>query len=292
MSSSTALLPDQKRGDQHPIFLRVCHSPWLFIGQKMLVMIRGVTTTYLLVSFLMVLQYDLRINQHGWLTAFELPNVVYMLQIIYNMLAFIWTTMHLYYPHSSTQTQTNSTRLQKMFSPPRQNPTTKNRTFFSIFYTAAVTYPHVVNFIYWAVLTPMHKTTIPVDKAFSSGSYTRFFILNKYAIGSATALMEVLVNSSIRRPEPVGAHMVGLSTFSLAYVGWTFLGYVVTDKYHYFFFNHKIVGWEHFGLNVVGFIAITNIFFIMVYGVTGIREALTKRGEARKSGGGYTRLPQ
>lgn len=69
--------------------------------------------------------------------------------------------MHLHYPHHDRQTPSAATRFQKLLSPPREHPTTKNRTFFSIFYTAVVTWPHVVTLIYWAILTPKNKTAIP-----------------------------------------------------------------------------------------------------------------------------------
>jgi hypothetical protein len=39
-------------------------------------------------------------------------------------------------------------------------------------------------------------------------------------------------------------------------------------------------------------LSLTNLVFLVIYGLTGIREKLTKRGEDRKTGGGYTRLPQ
>jgi hypothetical protein len=69
--------------------------------------------------------------------------------------------MHLYYPHHGSQAPSHATRLQKFWSPPTQRPSTKNRAFFSIFYTAAVTYPFVVVFIHWAVQFPKHETAIP-----------------------------------------------------------------------------------------------------------------------------------
>lgn len=126
--------------------------------------------------------------------------------------------MHLHYPHHRNQPRTAATRIQKLLSPPRQHESTKNRTWFSIFYTAATTFPHVSTLIHWAVLMPMHKTTIPgkdtllnlrrmliltpgttADKVIGHDWFTSFFVINKYAISSAIALIETMVYSSIRR---------------------------------------------------------------------------------------------
>ena len=124
--------------------------------------------------------------------------------------------MHLHYPHHGSQIQSCSTRFQNFLSPPRTHPKTQNRAFFSIFYTAAVTYPHVVTLIYWAVLVPNDESTIPRsstyrcllsitdvhmagDKVFGMDWYTEFFVLNKFAINSFIALVEVFFFCSIRR---------------------------------------------------------------------------------------------
>ena len=100
---------------------------------------------------------------------------------------------------------------------------------------------------------------------------------------------------------------MGLIVLSLCYLGWAAIGYILTDKYYYFFFDHKQVGWERVGEATGAFLVSTiickflaksssipsliNIVFLVVYGLTGFREKLTKRGEERKSGGAYTRLP-
>jgi hypothetical protein len=72
--------------------LRVCHSPWIAIGQQALVILRGITAAYLLISFVMIIHYDLKFNEHGWLTAFEFSNIVYFLQVIYAWIAFVRTS--------------------------------------------------------------------------------------------------------------------------------------------------------------------------------------------------------
>ncbi|KAA8567481.1 hypothetical protein EYC84_010492 [Monilinia fructicola] len=65
MSSSTALLPGgSNRKNDHPIFLRACHSPWLSVSQKSLVFLRGSLATYLLVSSLLILHFELEVKKN------------------------------------------------------------------------------------------------------------------------------------------------------------------------------------------------------------------------------------
>jgi hypothetical protein len=88
MSSSTALLPKAKK-DDHPIFLRVCHSPWLNVSQKSLMVTRGITFLYLVASFAIVLYHDFQHTEKHWVVAFELSKLSYVVQIIYSGLATV-----------------------------------------------------------------------------------------------------------------------------------------------------------------------------------------------------------
>ncbi|KAH6718614.1 hypothetical protein DL95DRAFT_461681 [Leptodontidium sp. 2 PMI_412] len=288
MSSSTALLPKNKK-DDHPIFLRVCHSPWTSIGQKALVGLRGLTAVYLLASFAMIIDYEIKHTDDGKLALFKFSNIEYGIQVLYHWMAFTWTFMHLHYPHHSTSTPSNATRIQKMLSPPRQNPTTKNRTWFSIFYTVAQTWPHVSAFIHWAILVPKGRASIPVDQTFGHGQFTTFYVITKYGVSSIVALIEVIFYSSIKCQFPIPAHVIGLSILTLAYIGWAYVGYIVTDKWALYFLNHQEMKWEHVIGSWVGFVVLTNIFFVFVYGITAIRERLTRKGEHKNSG--YQQLP-
>ncbi|CZR67593.1 uncharacterized protein PAC_17492 [Phialocephala subalpina] len=306
MSSSTALLPkDNKKGD-HPIFLRVCHSPWLGVGQKALVGLRGLVAAYLVASFIMIIDYEIKHNHHGWLTVFEFSNLQYFIQVLYHVIAFTWTYMHLHYPHHGSQTQSAATRVQKFLSPPRQHTSTKNKTWFGIYYSATNSFPYTSLLIHWAILVPKNKTTIPADQIFNNGWFTTFFVLNKFGISALVGFIEVLFFSSIRIPEAthsdspihhpltcfqtIGAHTAGLTVLSFIYIGWTYIGYIVQDKFAYYFFDHKQVGWEYVISSWFGFAVLNNLFFWFIYGLTAIRQQLTKKGENKKSG--YQQLPQ
>ncbi|CZT42039.1 uncharacterized protein RSE6_01869 [Rhynchosporium secalis] len=288
MSASTSLLPKNKK-DDHPIFLRVCHAPWAGIGQKALVGLRGLTATYMLVSFAMIIDYEAKHTKDGKLAWFKFSNITYGIQTLYHWVTLIWTFMHLHYPHHSTSTPSNASAVQKLLSPPRQNPSTQNRTWFSIFYTVAQTWPLVSTFIHWAILVPKGKATVPGDHTFGHGEFTTFYVMSKYGVNCFIVLLEVIFFSSIKRQFPVGAHVVGLSLLTFAYIGWAYIGYIVTDKWAMYFLNHKEMQWEHVIGSWVGFVVLTNIFFAVVYSITATREYLTRKGENKNSG--YQQLP-
>ncbi|TVY50835.1 hypothetical protein LCER1_G005521 [Lachnellula cervina] len=291
MSSSTALLPKNKK-DEHPIFLRVCHSPWMSIGQKTLVGLRGLTAIYMAVSLTMILHYDVDVNKHGWSTLFEPPNIAYFTLTLHQWIAATWTFMHLHYPHHRSGTQTASTRFQRFLSPPRQQESTKNKTWFSIFYFAAVTFPHVTTLIHWTILVPQDQVTIPADKIFGEDWFRDFFVVNKYAIVSLISLIEVFVYSSIRRPSPPTAQIAGISFLSALYVGWAYAGHEITGRYVYFFLDHRTVGPANSAGAIAAFVASANALFGFNLGVTALREYLAQKSEQLLKNNGYTSLPQ
>ena len=192
MSSSTALLPKDRKNDDHvsyphlssiilsdicqPIFLRVCHSPWYSISQKCLIAMRSVIAAYMFAGFLSIIDYELNHLHSDWVTAFKFSNVSYGIQLLYQGIAAvslspkyriasanhpqIWPLMHLYYPHHNNEDSYKNT-MKKLFSPPKQTAESSSRTWFSIFYSAATTWPIVAAIMHWAVLVPTHHATIP-----------------------------------------------------------------------------------------------------------------------------------
>ncbi|CAG8980714.1 hypothetical protein HYALB_00012120 [Hymenoscyphus albidus] len=293
MSSSTALLPKDRKNNDHPIFLRVCHSPWVSIDQKSLLALRFVTAVYLSFSFVMVQDFEHNQQKRGWLSVFDFGNIAYFLQVLYHWMAFSWTFMHLHYPHHGSQERSASTLMQKFFSPPRQrNNSTcgNNRVWFSVFYYAVHSFPHVVTLIQWSVLYPRNHTQVPADEVFGHGWLVKFFVFNKFAVNSAIALIEVFFFSSIKRADSVWAHIFGITFLSSAYVGWSYTGYAATGKFAYYFFDHNKVGWDDASAAVMAFIASANSAFVFVYGLTSFREKLTTQSEQKSYG--YTSLPQ
>ena len=71
-----------------PIFLRVCHSPWPFIGQRTLLAVRAVIASFLTIVFTLDMRYRISYTQRGQQFAFEASNVSLLIQILY-----YWITM-------------------------------------------------------------------------------------------------------------------------------------------------------------------------------------------------------
>ncbi|KAG9232222.1 hypothetical protein BJ875DRAFT_515129 [Amylocarpus encephaloides] len=282
MSSSTALLsllPKDPKKLDHPIFLRICYSPWATIDQETLLALRLITSAYLTFSFVLHMSYEMNHNKHGWLTVYEFANISYFLQAMYSWIAFTWTFMHLHYPHHGSQTQNSSTRMQKFFSPPRQSKSS-NKVWFSIFYYAVNSLPHVATGIYWFILVPKGQSTIPGDQTFGHGWLREFYVTSKFGVNSIVALMEIAV----------WAHIFGTTFLSLAYVGWAYVGYSATGKFGYYFFDHNKVGWDDATAAIMVFCAACNTAFVFVNGLTASREQLTKKCEQKSYD--YISLPQ
>ncbi|PQE32217.1 FAR-17a AIG1 protein [Rutstroemia sp. NJR-2017a WRK4] len=273
MSSSTALLPKDRKKDDH----------------KSLVFWRSLVAVYLFFSFLAILHFEFEILNERWEMIYNFSNIVYGLQTLYAIITAIWTFMHLYYPHHDN----NSTFCERFFSPPRSNGNTKNKYFFSVFYYLIVTFPHIVTIIYWAILVPRSKTELSGETGeiiVGNWWYCKFYIVAKYGINSFIALFELFYLSSIKRPEAFH-HVTALGALLLAYVGWAAFGHYHTEKYCYYFLDHEEIGWNYYWSCVAGFVVLGELFFIFIYAVTGIRESMTKK-QADDKNTGYQRLPQ
>lgn len=291
MSSSTALLPkDRKQKDDHPIFLRACHSPWKSIGQKSLASLRGITAAYTVAAFGLNMHYEFKHNNDKWFAPFEFSNVATGLQMIYHSIAFTWTYMHLNYAHPESQSSGLNKHIQKMLSPPKQKDKTGNKHFFSIFNYAAQSFPLLSTFVFWAILAPKGKTQMSYHQMFHEDWPSTLFVTSKYIASPLVSVFEVFVLSSILRPDPRWTNTTGISTLSAGYLAWAQAGYVAYDKYAYYFLDHKEVGWEYVTGSMATFIAGANISLGAVYLLTMARERLaTQYGRDSK---GYQSLPQ
>jgi len=168
----------------------------------------------------------------------------------------------------------------------------KNRVFFSIFYTAAVVFPHVVSLTYWLILVPHDHEDVggSIEHLFGNGWFKPYCIINLFAVNSLIATIEVVFLSSIRRQTPIWAHLSGLTTLTLVYIGWAHIGKLLTGHYAYYFLDDKETDWEYKVAAITALSALPNIFFAFVYGLTGLRQVLTKALEDRTQG--YSRIPQ
>ncbi len=84
--------PDRPPHD-HPIFLRVCHSPWRFISQKTLLCIRSAIAVYLTAVFALSLFYEIAFAKRGKLFAFSAGNVSFAIQIAYYWISAVGSSV-------------------------------------------------------------------------------------------------------------------------------------------------------------------------------------------------------
>ncbi len=90
MSDTQPLLPKANVSPHdHPILLRVCHSPWLFLGQKSLMIVRGLLAVYMTTVLALDLTFEIVYAGRGRLSPFFVSNVSYVIQIIYYWISFV-----------------------------------------------------------------------------------------------------------------------------------------------------------------------------------------------------------
>ncbi|KAK2066731.1 hypothetical protein P8C59_000521 [Phyllachora maydis] len=86
----------------HPIFLRVCHSPWRRLSQTKLIHVRGFILAYLtaLAGLLLGFRLKQKEGEHrgGVAILFTFSFASFVLLWIYHAIAFSWTFTHLYHP--------------------------------------------------------------------------------------------------------------------------------------------------------------------------------------------------
>ena len=89
MAETTPLLPRANRPPRDlPIFLGVCHSPWLSISQKALLAVRAIVAAFLSIVLTLDILYEINDNHTGKQSAFKVSNVSLAIQILY-----YWITM-------------------------------------------------------------------------------------------------------------------------------------------------------------------------------------------------------
>jgi len=90
MAETTPLLPQANNPPHdHPIFLRVCHSPWLFLGQKSLIGVRGFLAIYMTTVLALDLVFEIVYAKRGRLLLFFISDLSYVIQIIYYWITFV-----------------------------------------------------------------------------------------------------------------------------------------------------------------------------------------------------------
>ena len=121
-----------------------------------------------------------------------------------------WTSHHLFFRKSRTRSEDEQSTLAKVGKifqiPHSSSPREFRRMLFSLFYTAAVTFPFVDTLVHWLVLQNFRFENLPclnilVDHghAFDGTLEKAFILVNINAINSLVALFEILILSSVRK---------------------------------------------------------------------------------------------
>lgn len=96
MAETTPLLPGADRPPYDlSIFLRVCHSSWSRLVQKVLVAVRASIAAYLSVAFALAMFHEINCTQRGKQFAFEASNISLAIQTVYYWITTVSTSPQL-----------------------------------------------------------------------------------------------------------------------------------------------------------------------------------------------------
>lgn len=85
-----SLLPRVERPPHdHPIFLSICHSPWHFLNQRSLALVRGFLALYMTTVIALSLYVEISYAKRGPLFVFGADNVSYFFQVVYYWISFV-----------------------------------------------------------------------------------------------------------------------------------------------------------------------------------------------------------
>lgn len=71
-----------------PIFLCLCHSPWGFLSQKRLLLVRGTLAVYLAAVLALQISRECH-GSHAQMFAFDARNIVWAMQVIYYLITTV-----------------------------------------------------------------------------------------------------------------------------------------------------------------------------------------------------------
>ncbi|ODA76850.1 hypothetical protein RJ55_07366 [Drechmeria coniospora] len=311
--SSAPLLSSNFHGSMrdHPAFLRVCHSPWLWMPQNVLVALRGFFVAYLLLAGAMMVHYKLNVEEPDvsrWCRLFDFALIGDALVFVYHVLAFCWTFTHLYHPDPDVIRGRVASRIVEAMSLPRNMASLRKQFYLTMFYTTATCFSFMNTTIYWFVTRPhdagsgdpselmagapssveaTHLPGMPTapfgDLLGGAGWFEPFMIGNLYGVVSAIMVVEIMMMNTIKRPLALGFHVLGLLCASVLYLGWAALGRAVTGDSPFFWLDEDEVGSKMaVATYCVGFVLMSQLMFILMQGLVGIREGLYRSlgGEA------------
>ncbi|KAK7419690.1 hypothetical protein QQZ08_010777 [Neonectria magnoliae] len=297
-------LPGPNFLQDHPAFLRASHSPWSFIPQNVLVVLRGIMLAFIVGTGAMVAHYKLNEESEytNWRHIFDYSIISFFLVFLYHLIAFSWTFTHLYYPHRDDYIGGIEGAIISAMSLPRNMGSLRKQFYFTMFYTATVVAAFVNSTIYWFITrqnddgdapepqptpgfgaelrwsdTAMEVPKAPFSDLFGEGWFNAFVILALYGLTSAIMVTEIFWLNSIKRPIAIVSHIFGLIFLAGIYLGWAAIGTLITDWYPFFWLDESLVGsQEAVTAYCIGFVLLAPIMYILMQGIIGIREGLTR----------------
>ncbi|KAK3935571.1 hypothetical protein QBC46DRAFT_358152 [Diplogelasinospora grovesii] len=277
----------------HPIFLRVCHSPWPCITQTVLVYLRAFVVAYLTALGIMLLDYNLDGQEDAhtaWSIVFQFPTLAFVLLWIYHIIAFSWTFTHLYYPDVDQEDRRWEYMVLRLMSPPFQTLRSRNRLYFSLFYTAVHVFVFTNALLYWGVAVPLGHGHFPggSDPAiwatngdlFGDGWFAPFCIINLYGVTAFIAFLEITIFNSIKRQVPVPTHVFALMFLLSSYLGFAAFGKLLTGHSPFFWLDPDFAGrTEILAAYCAAFTLLGPTVFAFMYGLIGMRENIARRDD-------------
>ncbi|KJZ71358.1 hypothetical protein HIM_09241 [Hirsutella minnesotensis 3608] len=307
--SSSGGLPGPNAMHDHPVFLRVSHSPWHAIPQNVLVVLRGFILAYI-VGVSAMLGHHKRTeesDESAWRHFFDFGLISYGMVFLYHLITFCWTYTHLYHPEPESVRGGIESWLVRLMSLPSNMGSLRKQFYFTLFYATATVFSFINTCIYWSVTRPhegkaaiiaraavpkvapavhghvggapkaMHVVDGPFSDIFGEGWYKTFCIFNLYGITSAIMVLEIIFLNSAKRPQALGSHFFGLMVNAGLYLAWAACGKAWTGADAFFWLNEEEVGSkEAVTAYCMGFVLLSPIMYTLKLGFIGIREGLTR----------------
>ncbi|KAH7127467.1 hypothetical protein EDB81DRAFT_662623 [Dactylonectria macrodidyma] len=301
-------LPGPNNLQDHPAFLRACHSPWRFIPQNILVIIRGVLLAIIVAIGVMIAHYKVHEESEftSWRHLFDFSILSFVTVFLYHLITFSWTFTHLYYPHREDCVGGFESWIVAAMSLPGNMASLRKQFYFTMFYTAAVVGAFMNSTIYWFITRQRDtgdaaehenfdwvvvaedeelywpKVSGPLPDApfsdlFGEGWFNVFVIVALYAITSGLMVIEVFWLNSIKRPNAIGTHVLGLLFLAGLYLGWAAIGHLLTGWFPFFWLDEAQVGsQEAVAAYCIGFVLLAPMMYILMQGFVAVREGFTR----------------
>ncbi|OAA53538.1 hypothetical protein ISF_08699 [Cordyceps fumosorosea ARSEF 2679] len=275
-------LPGSNVLHDHPAFLRASHSPWECIPQTYLVRLRALVLTFLTGSGIMAFYYKFtEFRDHPiWYLLFHFGSLSFVLSLIWHLITFAWTFTHLYYPELEGLDGGIESLIVRAMSLPSNMGSPRKQFRFTMFYSTTTVFSFMNAIAYWFV-TRQHNpdattTDGPFTDLFGVGWFKAFAMFSLYTTPALVMIIETMFFNSIKRPQALGAHFIGLVVLSGLYLGWASLGGHLTGCYPFYWLNPDHVGSkEAVAAYCIGFIGLAPLMFVLKQGFIGLREGLT-----------------